>query len=75
MTVTVLPGGSAVELSWLDNSSDPQEEGFSIERRPYNGVDTWHELVRTGQNVTSYTDTDSLHGMVTYTYRVGAVKD
>ncbi len=75
LTATVMGAGIAVELTWQDNSSDPQEAGFIIERKPWGGVAEWHELGRTSPNVTSYTDTDALYGMVNYTYRVGATTE
>ncbi len=67
--------GSAdeVELSWQDNSDN--EDGFVVERKPYGGINEWYEVVDLAGNVTSYTDTDSLHGLVSYTYRVGAYKN
>ena len=68
------PTVDSVQLSWQDNSSDPQEDGFTIERKPYHGQNQWHAVGSVGQNVTDFTDTDSLYGNVIYTYRVGAYK-
>ncbi len=68
--------GQTIELSWQDNSSgDDQEDGFAIERKPYFNSDSWYEVGRVGADTTTYTDTENIYGLVTYTYRVGAVKD
>ena len=64
-----------IHLSWQDNSSNPQETGFIIERKPYQNDDAWHEIARVTTGVTSYTDTQDLYGNVTYTYHVGAYTD
>ncbi len=69
------PSSDTVTLTWQDNSSDPQEDGFFIERRPHLNEDTWEQVGSVGQNQTSFTDTDNLHGLVEYTYRVGAYKN
>jgi len=74
LAVTAL-SSSEVSLSWDDNSSDPNEDGFIIQRKPYASVNEWHQLDDLGPDTTSYTDTDSLHGLVTYTYRVGVYKN
>ncbi len=71
----VSSSGDHVALCWQDNSSDPQEDSFVIQRRPYMGSDVWQDVGTVGQNETCYTDTDNLYGMVEYTYRVGAVKN
>ncbi len=64
--------GSEVLLTWTDNSSgESEEDGFAIQRKPYAGADQWQQIDTVGQNVTSYNDT-AVHGMVEYTYRVGA---
>ncbi len=67
--------GPEVQLTWQDNSSNPQEDGFEIQRRPYGGQDVWSTIGQVGQGETSYTDTDGLYGMVAYRYRVGAFKN
>ena len=64
-----------VYLTWQDNSHDPQEDEFIIERKPYLGLDEWQEVDRVSQNVTNYTDTNLIYGNVTYTYRIGAYKN
>ncbi len=64
-----------VHLTWQDNSFDPQEDEFVIERKPYHNLDQWHEIARVGQDVTTYNDTELIYGYVTYTYRVGAYKE
>ncbi len=63
-----------IRLSWQDNSHDPQEDGFIIERKPWRGSDTWHQVGSVDSNITQYIDTESLYGQTIYTYRVGAVK-
>ena len=73
LTVTLV-SGNEIQLQWTDPNDDPQETGVIVQRKPYHGSNQWHELVSLGQNATDYTDTDSLHGNVTYTYRVGAYK-
>ncbi len=67
--------GSAVQLSWQDNTHGvEQEEEFVIQRRPYLGNGVWHEVGRVGADITTYTDADEVYGMIAYSYRVGAVK-
>ena len=61
-----------IELFWQDHSDD--EDGFIIQRKPYQNSDQWYEIDTVGANVTAYTDTDLLHGLVEYTYRVGSYK-
>ncbi len=70
-TVTTV-SDDEVHVTWTDHSDDPQEAGFVISRKPWMGEGEWHIVGTVGQGVTSYTDTDHLHGMVEYTYRVGA---
>ena len=60
-----------VELSWIENC--PDETGFVIQRKPYHGQYQWHDVGSTGSDTTTFTDTNDLHGSVTYSYRVGAV--
>ncbi len=67
--------GQQVNLTWDDNSSDPQEDRFVIQRKPFQGVDEWQTVGTALQNATSHDDTNLVHGQVTYTYRVGAEKD
>ncbi len=64
-----------VQLTWQDNSSDPQEDYFIIQRKPYAGVNDWTDIGVASQNTTGYTDTGLLYGLVEYVYRVGAVKE
>ncbi len=61
---------SEIYLTWTEDCDN--ESGFTIQRRSYHGVNNWWEVASLPPNTTSYTDTDSLHGLVTYTYRVGA---
>ncbi len=60
-----------VALSWQDNAES--ESGYVVQRKPYGGQDGWHDIVSLGPDSTSHTDTSTLHGMVTYMYRVGVV--
>lgn len=69
------PSSDTVNIAWQDNSSDPQEDGFVIERKPYMNADIWEEVGSVNQNQTTFTDTNNLHGSVEYTYRVGAYKN
>jgi len=62
-----------VELNWQDNSDN--EDGFYIQRKPYQGIDDWHVIGSTGANATNFTDTNNLCGLIEYTYRVGAFKN
>ncbi len=74
--VEATPASGDIHLTWNDNSHDPQEDGFVIQRKPYlNNGGSWHDVGSVGQNQTSFTDTDNLHGLVVYTYRVGAYKN
>ncbi len=65
--------GHSVHLAWTDNSDD--EDGFIVQRKPCNRVNQWHEVAVLPENSTEYLDTDSIHGYVLYTYRVGAFKN
>ncbi len=59
-------------LRW-DDTDD--EDEYVVIRRPWHGQDDWHELARLDAGTTQYCDTADLHGMVDYTYRIGAVKN
>ena len=66
---------SQMNITWDDtNSGDTQETGHIIERRPFNGSDQWTEIGNIGPDITSYTDSNTTYGNVTYYYRVGAYK-
>ena len=58
---------SQIDLSWNDNSSD--EDGFEIERSL--DQSNWSQIVTTGANVTSHSDT-GLSASTTYYYRARA---
>ncbi len=58
---------SQIGLVWTDNSSDPNEEHFSIERR--DGVSPWAEIDTVVAGTTTYNDT-GLTANIRYTYRV-----
>ncbi len=74
LTASLLPP-NCIEICWTDNSSGSQEEdNFIVQRKPYHGIDEWHTVATLDNNTTCYTDCDSIHGMMQYTYRVGAVK-
>ncbi len=64
---------NTVELTWTDNCDD--ETGFMIERKPYLHNDQWHEIDQVDANTTHYVDTNNLHGLVDYTYRVGTLRN
>ncbi len=73
VTLSMEPDGS-IHVSWQDESGD--EDGFEIQRKPYLRDNTaWHTVAQVGPNITSYVDSDHIYGVVTYTYRVGAVKN
>ncbi len=59
-------------LNWIDQASgDQQEDGYSVQRKPYGGIHTWHTIADLPADTTTYTDTNQLFGQVQYTYRVG----
>jgi len=66
--------GSEMHLTWQDNShGGDQEDGFIVQRKPYGGIDSWHQMAVLAPDTTTYTDTERIYGMITYTYRVGAL--
>ncbi len=65
--------GSEIVLTWTDNSND--ETGFVIQRKPWHGQTDWQTITTRPANTTSYTDTDTIYGLLNYTYRVGAYKN
>ncbi len=74
-SLTWLPGQQAVLVEWEDPMSEPDnEDGFIIQRKPHMNRDHWVDVGSVGADVTSYTDTDNLHGLVQYSYRVGSIK-
>ena len=74
--VVLVPGNGHVHVSWQDNSSgDWQEQGFEIQRKLYNGNYNWHTAGTVGPDVTEFLDTDSIYGLIQYTYRVGAFEN
>ncbi len=69
-------GAGAVQLTWEDRSNgDSQEDYFVVERRPYAGNNSWQQIGTAPADSQKYTDSDSLFGLVDYTYRVGAVRN
>jgi hypothetical protein len=61
-----------IELSWTDTTSDPEEDGFIIQRRVDAGP--WdNDFASVATDVTSYTDSGLVPG--SYTYRVVAHLD
>ncbi len=72
VTATAQSAGE-VHLTWQDNADD--EDGFTVQRMPWMREHIWHDMATLPVDATSYTDTASLHGMVEYTYRVGAFKN
>ena len=74
LTTTICSPG-CIEICWLDNSAgDQQEDAFIIQRKPYQGSTAWHTIGILNRDTQCYTDTDNIHGITQYTYRVGAVK-
>ncbi len=64
-----------IDIIWTDTSGgDQQETGFKIERKPLDGRDQWTEVGTVGADVTSFSDTHTTYGNVTYHYRVGAYR-
>ncbi len=57
-------------LTWQDQSDN--ETGFIIQRRPFQNENIWTTIATLPADTTQYCDTSHLHGMITYTYRVGA---
>ncbi len=76
LDVSVISPG-VIYLTWRDNGhGNDQEDGFTIERKPLrNNPDQWYEVGLVGPDTTDYIDTDSIHGLVDYTYRVGAYRN
>ena len=75
LEVTAL-SGSEVQLIWQDNSyGADQEDGFVIQRKPYNRTNEWYQVGTVDPDVTTYTDTNNVHGLVRYYYRVGAIQN
>ncbi len=64
----------AIELNWSYYSAEPTS-AMVIERKPWQRESTWHEIAVLGPDARQYTDTGPLYGHITYSYRVGAVKD
>ncbi len=62
-----------VRLTWQDNASGPeQEDSYTIQRKPVIGSTAWQTIATLPANTTTYDDYDYLHGLIQYTYRVGA---
>lgn len=61
-------GGSAIELTWQDNSSN--ETGFRIERSP-DGTSGWSQVGATAADAVAYEDAGLAEGTTAY-YRVAA---
>ena len=74
-TAEILMPEMHIRITWMDVSHDPQEDGFIIERKPFHGNDEWTEVGIVSQDYTTFVDTTDLHGLVEYTYRVGAYKE
>ncbi len=70
VSATLSPGGDQVELTWQDNCGE--EDNYVIQRKPYLGVPEWRDIAALPADTTSYTDSENLHGMVDYSYRIGA---
>jgi uncharacterized delta-60 repeat protein len=59
-------------LNWADNEITYAEDGFEVEVQVWNG--RWTLIATVGPNVTTYTDTQGIEPLNTYTYRVRAYK-
>jgi hypothetical protein len=70
-TLAATSNGTAINLSWTDNSTN--EDGFNIERAPDAGgvAGTYVQIAAVGANVTTYSNT-GLDANVRYWYRVVA---
>ena len=66
----ILISGSAVQLNWVDNSTD--EEGFNIERKEVDGE--YESIGSAGIDQTTFTDS-LLSPNTQYYYRIAAFKD
>ncbi len=64
--------GMKVTITWQDNNDE--EDGYIVHRKPWHRQDQWHESAVLSADTTSYIDSESLFGLVEYTYRVGAFK-
>ncbi len=76
VSVDPCPQGSVpayVNLVWDDCADN--EDGYRVQRKPYGGNDTWTDIAQLAPDTTTYLDTDLLHGLVEYTYRVGAYRN
>ncbi len=66
--------GDAVTISWSDTSTG--EDGFIIERHPFLRNDQqWTQIADLPADITSYTDTQHIKGLVQYHYRIGAYQN
>ncbi len=63
----------SVVLTWQDNADN--ENGFIIQRKPHHGSNDWYQINDVGPDTTQYTDDTDIHGLVNYTYRVGAYQN
>ena len=68
-TVPTAIDGNSIEITWPDLSTD--ETGYIIQRKPLQRVNEWHNIADLPPDSTSYTDTNGIHGLISYTYRVG----
>ncbi|MCM8766744.1 MAG: fibronectin type III domain-containing protein [Candidatus Omnitrophica bacterium] len=63
-----------VVLNWLDNSENPDEDGFEIQRRT-GTTGIWQTIGQVGRDTTTYTDDNNGQGLApdtTYYYRIRA---
>ncbi len=69
------PDGSII-LTWTDQSNgDQQEDYFIVQRMPLHGSESWTDIATVSADTTCYCDSNSLYGLVEYSYRVGAVRE
>ncbi len=58
-------------ICWPDNFDN--ELGFVVHRKPYQNSNDWYQVAVLPPDTTCHLDCDSLHGLVSYTYRVGVI--
>jgi hypothetical protein len=60
-----------INLTWVDHSTDPAEDGFEIDRCQGAGCTSFTQIAVVGANVTTYSNI-GVAGSTTYRYRVRA---
>ncbi len=70
ITSVTAVSNSQIRITWQDLSDN--EDTFIVQRSPWQGRNDWHTIATLPADTTSCVDTDSLHGLTIYNYRVGA---